>query len=75
MATIMTLDERDRTIMELSGRLGFLQSELQQRDETIRALSAPKEEPDSSTTVVQSLPAAPPPPPPRQPWYQRLLFG
>lgn len=39
------LDERDRTIMELSGRLGFLQAELQQRDEQLKALQAPQPEP------------------------------
>ena len=74
------LDERDRTIMELSGRLGFLQAELQQRDETIRALLAPKEEPallgspsGYSNPARRERRAAPAPP--RRPWYQRLLFG
>lgn len=45
LAALAQLERQQTTIMELSGRLGFLQAELQQRDETIRALQAPREEP------------------------------
>jgi len=37
------LNERDRTVMELAGRVGYLQSELHQAREQL-ALMAPKEE-------------------------------
>ena len=37
------VEKQEQTIMELAGRCGYLQAQLQQRDEQIRMLTAPKE--------------------------------
>jgi excisionase family DNA binding protein len=66
------LDERDRTIMELSGRLGFLQAELQQRDEQLKALQAPHAEPTPESPPGTAAPAEDRP---RASWWRRVLLG
>jgi hypothetical protein len=62
--------QADKT--ELAQRIGFLQAELQQRDETIRALQAPREEPTAIEAVVAIDPVGEPP---RPPWWRRFLLG
>ena len=59
---LLHLAERQQTmIKELSGRLGFLQSELQQRDEQPKALQPPREEPMPREPVAEITPADEPP--------------
>jgi uncharacterized coiled-coil protein SlyX len=57
---VALVKEQQTTIMELSGRLGFLQAELQQRDEQLKALMAPQ---DSLATAAyaEEVPDAPQP--------------
>jgi excisionase family DNA binding protein len=52
-------------IAQQAERLGFLQAELQQRDEQLKALMAPKEEPTSVEPAVAGSPAEEPP---QAPW-------
>jgi hypothetical protein len=58
------LDERDRTIMELSGRVGYYQAQTEQLRETIRALEAPTMAPESTP------PAAAVSRPATRPWWR-----
>jgi hypothetical protein len=70
------VDRLQRENLELAGRLGFLQAELQQRDETIRALQAPREEPENAVSVtVVSADQVDAPPPRRPSWWRRVLLG
>lgn len=63
------LDERDRTIMELAGRVGYYQAEVEQLRTTLLALQAPTvtQEPDEPATAPESKQ--------RAPWWRRLLIG
>jgi hypothetical protein len=65
--------EQQTTIMELSGRLGFLQAELQQRDAVILALQAPQEEPTPGEEPPATVAAAEERP--RASWWRRVLLG
>lgn len=59
--------DQQQTIMELSGRVGFLQAELGQARERILVLEAPKEEP----VAVEPAPAASAAPAPAvKPWWR-----
>jgi excisionase family DNA binding protein len=70
------VDRLQRENLELAGRLGFLQAELQQRDETIRALQAPREEPENAVSVTVVSADQVDAPPPRLPsWWRRVLLG
>ena len=56
---------------ELYGRLGYMQAQLAAKDETIKALEAPKEPPAPTRpagVVFAPLPAEPDPP--RRPWWK-----
>jgi len=56
---------------ELAGRLGFYQAQLQQAQETIKALQAPQEPiapPPPAGALFRPLPADPAPP--RRPWWR-----
>lgn len=47
--------EKDQTMMELSGQLGFVQVQLSAAEEQIRLLQAPKDEPVEETTGQESV--------------------
>jgi hypothetical protein len=66
------VERQQTTIMELSGRLGFLQAELQQRDAVILALLAPQPEPtpESRPATVAAIEERP-----RASWWRRVLLG
>lgn len=53
--------KQEQTIIELAGRVGWLQSQLQARDERILALEAPKVEPEPEAR--------------RAPWWRRIIWG
>jgi hypothetical protein len=88
-ALVELVARQEQTILELAGRVGWLQAELQQRDARLAALEAPREEQEASQhqtffdaqaqpPAVSAEPAdqvAPPPDPAPRPWWQRLLFG
>jgi hypothetical protein len=65
------LDQRDRTIMELAGRVGYYQAEVEQLRTTLKALQAPSPEPDGANALPDAV--ATPQEPHR--WWQRRLFG
>jgi hypothetical protein len=76
------LDERDRTIMELAGRVGYYQAETEQLRTRLTALEAPKGEVGLSTNVVENPQRGsfeeggrPPADPAPRRWWQRLGFG
>jgi excisionase family DNA binding protein len=46
------LDQRDRTIMELAGRVGYYQAENEQLRTTLKALQAPQEEPPVQESIA-----------------------
>jgi hypothetical protein len=50
------LERLRRANQQLAGQLGFLQSELQQRDRQIALLTAPKEEPEPTDVTPQEAP-------------------
>jgi len=62
------VERQQQTIMELAGRVGFLQSELGQARDRILALEAPKPEPVTvePTPVVEATPA-----PATRRWWRR----
>ncbi len=66
------VERQQTTIMELSGRLGFLQAELQQRDAVILALQAPQPEPTPESPPATAAPAEERP---RAAWWRRVLLG
>jgi hypothetical protein len=68
------VDKLSHQVLELSGRLGFLQAELQQRDAVILALSAPSTEPQEEPKPSDHPMISIDPPEPRR-WWQRILFG
>jgi excisionase family DNA binding protein len=75
------LDQRDQTIMELAGRVGYLQAELSQARETIRALEAPRAGVESTDTASPAEPLSADmrangaePERPRGPWGRFLVW-
>ena len=62
------LDRLQRENQQLSGQLGFMQAKLQDAEEQIRLLMAPKDEiaPQEPALVPQDAPA-------KLPWWRRLL--
>jgi excisionase family DNA binding protein len=68
------LERLRRDNQQLAGQLGFLQSEIQQRDRTIALLTAPKEDEPADVTprTEPEMPAVPDPK--HRPWWKRL-FG
>jgi hypothetical protein len=77
---VRLIRDQQQQILELAGRVGFLQSQVQQRDELIRALQAPQGIAANVADSAQEGPqAAPPPevvsqdvavPTPRRPWWR-----
>lgn len=68
--------EQQQTIMELAGRVGFYQAQVQAMQERIALLTAPIAPPAPEDDAGGAdLPPAPEPPPasPRRPWWRRLL--
>jgi hypothetical protein len=66
------VDKLQQQNLELAGRLGFLQAELQQRDAVILALQAPREEPEPEEPPDAM---AAPDERPRTSWWRRVLLG
>ena len=65
------VDKLTQQNLELAGRLGFYQAQLQQAQEQIKALQAPKEPiapPPPAGAIFRPLPADPAPP--RRPWWR-----
>lgn len=58
------LDERDRTIMELAGRVGYLQAELTQAREQLALMAPASPEP---APAAEATPA-----PATRPWWRRV---
>jgi hypothetical protein len=61
--------DQQQTIMELSGRVGYLQAELTQARERILALEAPKAEPVAVEPVAATEAV---PEPATRPWWRRM---
>jgi hypothetical protein len=55
---------------ELFGRLGFLQAQLQAKDEQVKALMAPTEPEPTPATIAPRWPEEPAPPEPPRPWWR-----
>jgi hypothetical protein len=70
MATQAELVQKAEAAAMWQARAEMLAGQLQQRDETIRVLSAPREEPETAASDTEVFPD----PAPRR-WWQRLLFG
>lgn len=65
------VDKLTQQNLEMAGRLGYLQAELAQAREQIKALQAPKEPiapPPPVGAIFRPLPAEPEPP--RRPWWR-----
>jgi len=70
---VRLVDRLSRDNQQLAGQVGFLQSEIQQRDRQIALLMAPKDEPaDVTPRTEPEIPAVPEPE--HRPWWKRL-FG
>ena len=69
---VALVDKLQQQNLDLAGRLGFLQSELQQRDEQLKALQAPREELASQELPADATPAEERP---RPSWWRRVLLG
>jgi len=70
---VRLVDRLSRDNQQLAGQVGFLQSEIQQRDRQIALLMAPKDEPaDVTPRTEPEMPAVPDPK--HRPWWKRL-FG
>ena len=73
LEALRLVDKLSQQVLELSGRVGYYQAELDQARGRLAALEAPKAA-DETISLADS-PPTPPPAPPRRPWYQRILFG
>jgi excisionase family DNA binding protein len=71
---VALVDRLQRENLELAGRVGYYQAEIEQLRQTVKALQAPREEPETATTVVAVSPVDQVEPPARR-WWQRLLRG
>ena len=69
LALVQLVDRLQRENQQLAGQLGFVQAKLQDAEEQIRLLSAPKES-EISNALEKSQPA----PAQRAPWWRRF-FG
>jgi hypothetical protein len=58
------------TIMELAGRVGYYQAEVEQLRTTLKALQAPKEELPGQESPAMGVPADAPPRAPWRRWFQ-----
>jgi hypothetical protein len=65
----LALEQKDRTIMELAGRCGFLQGQLQATQERLLMLEAGPSIAEPEPVQEASSDA------PRAPWWQRLFSG
>ena len=72
---VALIREQQQTILELSGRVGYFQAQLEQARETIRALEAPRDAPLHDERAQESTPGAEAPSEPAaRPWWRRM-FG
>jgi hypothetical protein len=69
---VRLVDKLSQQVLELSGRVGYLQSELRQRDEQLKALQAPQPDPPAEEPPATTAPAEAPP---RPSWWRRVLLG
>jgi hypothetical protein len=65
--------DQQQTIMELSGRVGYLQSELRQRTEQLAALQAPAPVPPAQELTAEVVTAEEPPASPQPGRVRRFL--
>jgi hypothetical protein len=64
-------DKLQQQNLELAGRIGWLQAELQQRDEQLKALQEPAVEPEPARAGQDAVDS----PRAERPWWLRLVFS
>lgn len=75
-AAVERAERKERENLELAGRVGYLQAKVQQYEEQVKLLEAPKtppEEPPEAPPLTQPPTAAPETTPEHKPWYKRLF--
>ena len=74
-ALLDLVKQHEQTIMELAGRVGYYQAENQQLRETLKALQAPREEPEPLESPAVQSKGVDQVEPPQRTWWQRLIWG
>jgi excisionase family DNA binding protein len=64
---VALVDKLQQQNLELAGRVGYYQAEVEQLRTTLKALQAPREELAAATVPAEE--------PPRPSWWRRLLLG
>jgi hypothetical protein len=68
---VVLVKEQQTTIMELAGRVGYYQAEVEQLRTTLKALQVPKEEPPGHESPAMVVPDDAPPRASWWRWFQR----
>jgi len=69
------VDRLQRENLELAGRVGYYQVEVEQLRTTLKALQAPREEPEPLESPAVQSKGVDQVEPPQRTWWQRLIWG